>query len=139
PPARPRMDEAAYQNFALLKSGIDVKAFLSEVDAQPELWDIETGRQDRLQVQRETKNIPLGGARKPFPEGLTGNDVHPSRRTAVADRCPAICGWLDQCANELGGELCRATVVQLNPQGKVYRHIDVGEYYKVRDRYHLVL
>jgi hypothetical protein len=29
--------------------------------------------------------------------------------------------------------------VRLNPNGKVYPHIDEGEYYKVRDRYHLVL
>jgi hypothetical protein len=29
--------------------------------------------------------------------------------------------------------------VRLAPKGRVYRHIDEGEYYRIRDRYHLVL
>ena len=40
---------------------------------------------------------------------------------------------------ELGGDLSRISVVRLNPHGRVYPHIDEGDYYKVRDRYHLVL
>ena len=35
--------------------------------------------------------------------------------------------------------MCRISVVRLNPHGKVYPHVDEGDYYKVRDRYHLVL
>ena len=64
---------------------------------------------------------------------------HPSRRTPYADRCPRIYSWVEQFVNELGGDLCRISVVRLNPHGRVYPHIDEGEYYKVRDRYHLVL
>jgi aspartyl/asparaginyl beta-hydroxylase (cupin superfamily) len=139
PAPHPPYGAPDYRNFALLKSGIDVDTLLADVDSQPDLWDLETGRQDRLKVQRETANIPLRGAQKPFPEGVSGNDVHPSRKSVLADRCPKIYRWLEECAQQLDGELCRATVVRLNPHGKVYRHIDVGEYYKVRDRYHLIL
>lgn len=38
-----------------------------------------------------------------------------------------------------GGELGRATVVRLLPGCRVYPHIDEGEYYKYRDRYHIVI
>ena len=37
------------------------------------------------------------------------------------------------------GELGRATLVALQPRGWVRPHIDAGEYYRVRDRFHLVL
>jgi hypothetical protein len=139
PEPRPPFGVSPYRNFALLRSGIDVGPLLAELDAKPELWLVATGRQDRIEVQRETLNIHLRGAVKPFPEGVSGNDVHPSRKARLAERCPAIYACVEACAGALGGELCRVTVVQLNPHGKVHRHIDVGEYYKVRDRYHLVL
>ena len=29
--------------------------------------------------------------------------------------------------------------MKLKPLGRVYRHFDRGEYYRIRDRYHLVL
>ncbi len=52
---------------------------------------------------------------------------------------PDTVAWLDVAAATLGAKVARATLVALQPQGRVYRHVDGGEYYKVRDRYHLVI
>ena len=35
--------------------------------------------------------------------------------------------------------LSRATIVRLKPKSQVFRHIDEGSYYFLRDRFHLVL
>ena len=35
--------------------------------------------------------------------------------------------------------MSRATIVRLKPKSQVSRHIDVGSYYLIRDRFHLVL
>jgi Aspartyl/Asparaginyl beta-hydroxylase len=128
-----------FKNFALMKAGVDVAPLLAEIDGQPEIWDADTRRQTNIHVQRETSNIPLRGASKPVPAEVNQINWHPSRRTPYADDCPRIYSWVEQFAGELGGGLSRVSVVRLNPHGRVYPHIDEGDYYKVRDRYHLVL
>ena len=138
PPARPPIP-SRFNHFALMKSGVDVGPMLDEIDGQPQLWDADTRRQTNIHVQRETSSIPLRAAVRPIPAGVNQNDWHASRRTPYADRCPRIYSWVEQVAHELGGDLSRFNVVRLNPHGRVYPHIDEGEYYKVRDRYHLVL
>ncbi|EAP90254.1 hypothetical protein OA2633_08569 [Oceanicaulis sp. HTCC2633] len=47
--------------------------------------------------------------------------------------------FLSAFAEEQGGELSRAKLVSLPPGHRVYPHIDRGEYYALRNRYHLVL
>ena len=42
-------------------------------------------------------------------------------------------------AEETNCELSRATIVRLKPKSQVFRHIDEGSYYFLRDRFHLVL
>ena len=138
PQVRPPIP-SRFKNFALMKAGVDVGPMLEEIDGQPQLWDADTRRQTNIHVQRETSNIPLRGALKPIPDGVNQINWHPSRRTPYADRCPRIYSWVEQFVNELGGDLSRISVVRLNPHGRVYPHIDEGDYYKVRDRYHLVL
>lgn len=131
--------KSVLRNFCCVRRNINVASLLKELDADPAIWELDTSRQDRTEVQRETNNVMLRGALKPIPEGCRINDVHPSRDGKAASLCPAIMDWLRQCANDLGGELCRALIARLNPNGQIYSHIDGGEYYKIRDRYHLVL
>jgi aspartyl/asparaginyl beta-hydroxylase (cupin superfamily) len=138
PRARPPI-ASQFKNFALMKVGVDVGPMLEEIDGQPQLWDADTRRQTNIQVQRETSNIPLRGVLKPIPEGINQKNWHPTCRTPFADHCPRIYSWVEQSVKELGGDLSRISVVRLNPHGRVYPHIDDGDYYKVRDRYHLVL
>lgn len=138
PKAQPPIP-SPFDNFALMREGVDVRPMLEEIDAQPDLWDADTRRQTNIQVQRETSNIPLRGASKPIPAGISQNDWHPSSRTPLAARCPQTYAWVEGVVKTIGGDLSRLAIVRLNPQGRVYPHIDEGDYYKVRDRYHLVL
>ena len=45
--------------FKLMRSGIDVAPLLEEVRSQDEAWLIDTGRQDKIRVQRDTNTIFL--------------------------------------------------------------------------------
>lgn len=128
------------QHFKLLDSAVDIQPLLAELDANAHYWLHDTSRQDKINVQRETHTIYLRSAIKPLPPGVTSsNDVHESRRTALAEHFPVILEWVQNVAASRGSELGRVTLVRLAPHGRVYRHIDQGEYYRVRDRYHLVL
>ena len=50
--------------FRRMKSAIDPKPFLDEIDGVEGAWDLSTGRQDKIKVQREARSIPLRGLRK---------------------------------------------------------------------------
>ncbi|MDB5259785.1 MAG: hypothetical protein JWN37_16, partial [Candidatus Nomurabacteria bacterium] len=52
---------------------------------------------------------------------------------------PNTIKYLKQFAKENNCELQRVIFASLLPEGKVLPHVDRGEYFKYRDRYHLVL
>lgn len=126
-------------HFRLLRSGVPLERFLAEISARPEDWEAITGRQSKIKVQRETRSIPLRGMRKSAQADRKGRDVHASRWTTASQRYPAFRRLLEELAVELDGTLGRAKIVCLPAGHRVYPHIDRGEYYRVRDRYHLVL
>jgi len=123
--------------FKLIRSGIDVAALLDEVQSQPEAWLANTGRQDKIRVQRETNTIFLRGA-VPRPD-LNLNENQESRPTPASKSFPRALAFMTQFAEEMDCQLSRATIVRLKPTSQVYRHIDEGSYYFLRDRFHLVL
>ena len=128
------------RHFRLTDKAIDIQPLLKEIDANDHLWLHNTSRQDTITVQRETNTIYLRSAVKPFPPGITSsNDVHESHRTRIAANFPTVLTWAEQFADAQQRELGRVTLVRLAPKGRVYRHIDQGDYYRVRDRYHLIL
>lgn len=128
-----------YFHFRLLRSGVPLERFLAEIKARPEDWEAITGRQSKIKVQRETRSIPLRGMRKSAQADRKGRDVHASRWTTASQRYPAFRRLLEELAVELDGTLGRAKIVCLPAGHRVYPHIDRGAYYRVRDRYHLVL
>jgi hypothetical protein len=110
-----------------------------EVLSNEHLWSAEVSRQKRLPVQRHTESIPLRAvARKP-DDKRRSEDIHESRLTPYAAAFPITMSVLTNIAIHLQGSLERAMYVQLLPRAMVYPHIDAGVYYKVRDRYHLVV
>jgi len=123
--------------FKLIRSGIDVAPLLEEVQSQPEAWLANTGRQDKIRVQRETNTIFLRGA-APRPD-LNLNENQESRATPASKSFPRALAFMTQFAQEMDCQLSRATIVRLKPTSQVYRHIDEGSYYFLRDRFHLVL
>ena len=123
-----------------IATGIDVAPFLSELAAAPEAWLANTSRQRKVRCQRDTQNIFLRVARKPLPPGArNANDVHESRTARSAAGFPRALAFCERIAALQDGELGRATLVALQPRGWVRPHIDAGAYYRIRDRFHLVL
>lgn len=127
------------QYFKLIRSHVDPGPFLDEIASADGAWDASTGRQDKIAVQREALAIPLRGLRKSAIGDRRRRDVHESRWTTTSERFPVACGFLKAMAEALDSELSRAKIVCLPAGRRVYPHVDRGEYYRLRDRYHLVL
>lgn len=125
--------------FKLIRDSIDVQPYLDEIASVPNAWDLNSGCKDKIKVQREADAIPIRGMRKSRAMGRSPRDVHESRFTNTSKKFPKIKELLASIADDLDSELSRAKVVKLPPGAKVYAHIDRGEYYRERDRYHLVL
>ena len=125
--------------FRLFKANVDVRPFLSEIADTSSAWDLSTGRQDKIAVQREAESIPLRGLVKSKIGDRKRRDVHESRYTTISQRFPIARAFLEGFAAEQDAELGRGKIVRLKPGHRVYPHIDRGEYYRVRDRYHLIL
>ncbi len=125
--------------FRRIRSAIDPQPFLDEIAATEGAFEMSTGRQDKIAVQREAQSIPLRGLRKSAIAGRQRWDVHESRWTNGSARFPLACQFLSDFAEERSGLLGRAKIVCLPAGRRVYPHIDRGDYYRVRDRFHLVL
>ena len=123
--------------FKLMRSGIDTAPLLEEVLAQPQAWLIDTGRQEKVLVQRDTNTIFLRTAvRRP---DLNINENQESRLTPAAKFFPKALAFMNGFAEEMDCLLSRATIVRLKPKSQVFQHVDAGSYYFLRDRFHLVL
>ena len=128
-------------NFKLVESSVDTQPILNELKNSSRMWYANTSRQENVRCQRHTANIFLRVAKKPLPAGeKNANNVHQSVTTRKAKEL--FTNTYSFCLNfarEIEGELGRATLVALSPNRQVYPHIDHGEYYRIRDRYHLVV
>lgn len=127
------------KHFKLIRQGIDPRPLLAEIASVDGAWDQATGRQQKIEVQREALAIPLRGLRASAVAGRKRRDVHESRWTSGAAQYPLACRFLEDTAMALDSLLGRAKIVCLPAGQRVYPHVDRGEYYRVRDRYHLVL
>jgi aspartyl/asparaginyl beta-hydroxylase (cupin superfamily) len=125
--------------FRLIESCVPTQPFLSEIASVREAWSSATGRQEKIAVQREAMAIPLRGVRKSAIGELKRRDVHKSRWTYTSEPYLHARSFLKALAARQGAELGRAKLVMLPAGRRVYPHIDRGEYYRVRDRYHLVI
>jgi outer membrane protein assembly factor BamB/orotate phosphoribosyltransferase len=125
------------KHFNLIRSAIDVDPLLEELNSQEQAWLIDTGRQERIPVQRDTNTIFISGA-VPRPD-LNINENQETRLTPASKLFPRALAFMTGFAQEMNCHLSRATIVRLKPRSQVYRHIDEGSYYFLRDRFHLVL
>lgn len=127
------------QYFRRVGSTVDPKPFLDEIASIDDAWDASTGRQDKIKVQREALSIPIRGLRKSAIGDRKRRDVHESRWTTTSRLYPVAREFLRKIAREEDSQLSRAKIVCLPAGRRVYPHVDRGEYYLVRHRYHLVL
>ncbi|MFQ5756974.1 MAG: aspartyl/asparaginyl beta-hydroxylase domain-containing protein [Acidiferrobacterales bacterium] len=125
--------------FKLIKNHVDVRWLLDEIQRYPDPWSMNTGRQSKIEVQRESHSIPLRGLVKSEIGDGKRRNVHESRFTTTSRSFTEAIGFITTFAAERNAELGRAKLVKLGPGCRVYPHIDRGEYYRLRDRYHLVL
>ena len=125
--------------FRKIKSDVDVQPFFDEIEAIPDAWHLDVRRQTNIKVQRESENIALRGPVRSGNDQRKLRDVHESRYTRQASKFPRTVAFLKVFAREQNAELSRARLVRLVPGHRVYPHIDGGDYYRVRNRYHLVI
>lgn len=127
-------------HFTKIAGDVPIASLLAELPTSPLVWLVDTSRQRKVRCQRHTQNIFLRVPRKPLPMGAkNANDVHESRLGPAAKKFPRTLGFCERIASEQGGALGRATLVSLLPRSRVFPHIDTGAYYRIRDRFHLVL
>jgi aspartyl/asparaginyl beta-hydroxylase (cupin superfamily) len=125
--------------FKRILANVPTEPLLREIAALDDAWAHATGRQDKIAVQREALAIPLRGLRKSKIYGRKRSDVHESRWTTSAAAFPLARAFITDVAARLDADLSRAKIVCLPAGNTVYPHIDRGEYYRFRGRYHLVL
>jgi aspartyl/asparaginyl beta-hydroxylase (cupin superfamily) len=125
--------------FKKIQTGINVEPILNEINHQTDPWGLHNGRQEKIAVQREARSISLRGLRKSKIQDRKRYDVHESRFTTVACHFPQTIAFIEAFAASQNAQLGRAKLVNLPPGNRVYPHVDRGEYYKIRDRYHLIL
>ncbi|MEX0369506.1 MAG: aspartyl/asparaginyl beta-hydroxylase domain-containing protein [Tateyamaria sp.] len=125
--------------FQKIRENVAVAPFLSEIAAVDDAWANATGRQEKIAVQREALAIPLRGLRKSMILGRSRRDVHESRWTTGSINFPVARAFLEDVATELDADLGRGKIVCLPTGKRVYPHVDRGEYYRLRGRYHFVL
>jgi len=125
--------------FKKIEENIATEPFLTEIASVDNAWADITGRQDKIAVQREALAIPIRGLRKSLILGRSRRDVHESRWTTGSMKFPTARTFLEQTADKLSCDLGRAKIVCLPAGRRVYPHIDRGEYYRFRGRYHLIL
>lgn len=126
-------------NFKLLISQIDPAPFLDEINSVDSAWDDAKYRQSKIAVQRETLAISLRGLHKSAIGNGKRRDTHESHWTAGSRNFPRARKFLEDFALDQRSVLGRAKIVCLPAGKQVLPHIDQGEYYQVRNRYHFVI
>ena len=114
------------KHFRLMKSDVDTMPLLEEIASVPDAWNLNTGRQDKIKVQREAQAIGIRGLVKSKIDGRARRDVHESRWTTISKQFPRFRAYLEAFAKEQDAELSRGKIVRLMPGRRVYPHIDRG-------------
>lgn len=127
-------------NFERIAQGVDVAPLIDALEAQPELWDEITLRQDYPgSAHHDTNCIFLRGPYAfTFAEymGNTQAYDYPMMDALM----PAIADVMRPIVNNLGvTELGYVLIVRLKAGGEIDPHIDEGAYAEHYERFHLVL
>jgi hypothetical protein len=123
--------------FRLVANGVNIGPLLAELDSQADAWTVNIVRQHRSPAQRHTQSILLRTAS--YRADLGGIDNHETIDRPMARRFPRALAFMRRFADSVDSALCRAMIVRLAAGAAVSPHVDHGSYYRLRDRYHLVL
>lgn len=131
-------ERPSLRNFKKIAAGIRLDVLRDELSRNESAWKISTTRQDKIKCQRETASIFLRTA-DTGDGALKVEDIHAVKDAIAAPMFPSTLAWLRSTGGVLGGELDRVLFASLQPNGRVYRHVDAGKYYACRRRYHLIV
>ena len=119
--------------FKRLQSDINILPLIKEVAENFDDFNIFTNRQKSILVQKETMSIELI---KGVPRDNKSHETENTKLYYKYDECRYFLDWFQ---NTYGGQIYRVLIVHLQKDGIVYPHVDVGDYYENKDRFHLVL
>ena len=125
--------------FEQIKASVDIRPLLQEIERQQDIWGEQTGRQNLADVQCETESVPIRGLKRSGVYGRRKSDVGGSRYTKLSRRLPKIVAFIEAFAEEQDADLAHAKLAKIPAGNRVYPHVDCGEYFRMRDRYHLIL
>ena len=122
----------SYKNIRIIKTGINTKPFLDQID--PDHWNW-VSRQKSLGGDKDPYGfLPLIWAK--VPPGIDPHNHNGKANTELYDHYTEIHKfWKKYNIKKTG----RAAFFKLEPGGEVLSHIDEGSYYIHKDRYHLSL
>ena len=119
-------------NIRIIKEGIDPKPFLDQMDSDHWNW---VSRQKNLGGKKNPYGfLPLVWAK--VPPGIDPHEHSGKEPTGLYDHYTEIHKFWKKYKIKKTG---RAAFFKLAPGRKVLEHIDRGDYYKNKDRYHLSL
>ena len=120
------------ENIRIIKTGIDPKPFLDQMDSDHWNW---VSRQKNLGGKKNPYGfLPLVWAK--VPPGIDPHEHSGKEPTGLYDHYTEIHKFWKKYKIKKTG---RAAFFKLSPGNRVLEHIDKGDYYKHKDRYHLSL
>lgn len=137
--------QSLLKNFRLIRRNVDMSGILGELENQPNIWDIDTSRQDNISIHSQTKAIVVLSHTEPasldkeIRESFPQCFLYLGRKNSYTSDFSSTCYFARSFARGVVGVPGRVAIVNLRARGEVTRHVDGGMYYKLRSRYHLVL
>jgi hypothetical protein len=140
---RPKAPDQAHSgsglnNFKRIRKNVDLSVLQSELHENGAMFLENASRQKMMAHHSRTQSVILRRA-KPPEAGQNRADQQQVEEMPAAARFPATMKFARDFASSMQAELSRMLIVNLPAGASVSRHIDVGDYYDRRDRYHLVL
>jgi hypothetical protein len=121
-------------HFKFLQTNIDVSSILKELQQNEALWDMVSKLRNVSGDTSPSGFLPLVmGVQE---EGKTIRDSMALRKTDAWGKFPALHEFLYRTGFT---EIARCAFFKLEPDGRVLSHIDNGQYYHSKDRFHLSL
>lgn len=122
-----------------LNTDMDIRPLLESIEAQPDLWNEITARQQAPgSPHADTRSIFLRWSPRQDIEAVF-NDVESIDYPAL-NKLPKARELIAQCASSVGAkQIARVMIVSLKPGGTVTPHADEGLYADTFERFHLVL
>ena len=122
-------------NYRIIATNLDVSDIIKQLDENPNDWSAVSGYDNIAGDLNPYGFLPLVMAVVQNP-GDDPKDAEHQQFTPMFDKYWSVRNWLmDQGIPQIS----RAAFFKLKVGYGVGRHIDIGQYYKTRDRFHLSL